>query len=114
MRDQDRAAGYVRATAMNLARSRLRHRMVVLRHPPKHPVDAISAEEDVMLREDHREVVAALRRLPLRQRECLVLRYYAELTDNEIARTLGISANSVKTHLGRGMASLEVRLEARS
>jgi RNA polymerase sigma-70 factor (sigma-E family) len=113
MRDRDRAVGYLRATSLNLARSRLRHRLVVLRHPLTRPVDAVSAEDDVMLREDHREVVAALRRLPLRQRECLVLRYYAELSEHEIALTLGISPNSVKTHLARGMAALGGRLEAR-
>jgi RNA polymerase sigma-70 factor (sigma-E family) len=114
MRERDRAAAYLRATAMNLTRSRLRHRMVVRRHPLQHPVDVLSAEEDVMLREDHRQVVAALRCLPLRQRECLVLRFYAELNDSEIANTLGISPNSVKTHLGRGIAALGARLEARS
>ena len=114
VRDPDRASAYVRATAMNLARSRLRHRKVVLRHPLAPRVHATSAEEEVMLREDHREVVAALRRLPLRQRECLVLRHYADLTDAEIGLTLGISPNSVKTHLRRGVAALGARLEAGS
>jgi RNA polymerase sigma-70 factor (sigma-E family) len=112
VRDHDRALGYLRATSLNLARSRLRRRLVVLRHPPSRPVDAGSAEDDVMLREEHREVVAALRRLPVRQRECLVLRYYADLNEGEIASTLGISLSSVKTHLARGMTALEERLEA--
>ena len=47
----------------------------------------------------------------LRQRECLVLRYYLDLTEAEIAATLGISAGSVKTHAHRGLAALAARLE---
>ena len=59
-----------------------------------------------------KEVIDALQALPLRQRDCLVLRYYMDLSIPEIATTLGISVNSVKTHLQRGMAMLEARLEA--
>ena len=67
----------------------------------------------VDLRDDHRQVIEALRDLPGRQRDCLVLRYYHELGIEEIASTLGLSANSVKTHLGRGLAALETSLGAR-
>jgi hypothetical protein len=74
---------------MNLARSRLCHRMVVLRHPFTYLVHACSIEREVILREHHRELVAARRRLPLRQRVGLVRRHYAELSDTEIALTLG-------------------------
>jgi len=56
-------------------------------------------------------VVAALRDLPVRQRDCIALRYYLELPIEEIAATLGISANSVKTHLQRGMRTLARTLE---
>ena len=58
-----------------------------------------------------REVMAALRTLPTRQRECLVLRYYEELSESEIAQALGISTGSVKTHTSRGMAALARALE---
>jgi RNA polymerase sigma factor (sigma-70 family) len=51
-----------------------------------------------------------LRDLPHRQRDCLVLRYYQELGIDDIADTLGISRNSVKTHLQRGLAAMETRL----
>ena len=108
MRDQSRALGYLRATSLNLVRARLRHRLVVLRHPLARPLDTASAEDAVMLSEDRREVWAALRRLPERQRECLVLRYYAEMNDDDIASTLRISQNSVRTHLRRGMAALDL------
>jgi RNA polymerase sigma factor (sigma-70 family) len=113
MRDRSRGLGYLRATSLNLVRSRLRHRLVVLRQPPAHPIAVESAEDAVILSEDRREVVAALRDLPVRQRECVVLRYYAEMTEQEISRTLRVSASSVKTHLRRGMAALEGALEAR-
>ena len=75
--------------------------------------DVRAAADDVVLREDQRAVIAALRTLPDRQRECLVLRFYAELTESEIAATLAISPNSVKTHVRRGLAALEGRLEER-
>ena len=64
------------------------------------------------LRADQRRLLAALRRLPHRQRECVVLRYWQEQSDTEIAATLGISASSVKTHLRRAMERLEHDLES--
>ena len=102
--------GYLRTTAFNLARSGLRRRMVALRHRPAPMHDVASAEAGVVLREEQQEVAAALRRLPTRQRECIVLRYWADQTEAEIAATLGVSVNSVKTHLRRGMEALERRL----
>ena len=57
-------------------------------------------------------MAAAVRTLPPRQRDCIVLRFYADLSDAEIADTLGISAGSVKTHLHRARAALADRLEA--
>ena len=57
-----------------------------------------------------RRVLEALRDLPRRQRDCLVLRYYQELGVGEIAVTLGLSVNSVKTHLQRGLRALEESL----
>ena len=60
------------------------------------------------------EVLDAMRTLPRRQRECLVLRYYLDLSETEIASTLGISNGSVKSHASRGLAALARRLEARS
>ncbi len=61
----------------------------------------------MVIGEEHRRVVEALRELPHRQRDCLILRYYDELGIDEIADVLGISRNSVKTHLTRGMRALE-------
>jgi RNA polymerase sigma-70 factor (sigma-E family) len=113
LRDPSSAAAYVRSTAFNLARSRLRHQLVVLRHRDAPPGWSASAEEGTILRADQIEVADALRSLPGRQRACVVLRYYADLTDNQIAGDLHISPSSVKTHLARGLASLEARLADR-
>ena len=55
--------------------------------------------------------MAALRRLPRRQREVVTLRYLADVPEAEVARLLGISAGSVKTHASRGLAALRLGLE---
>jgi RNA polymerase sigma factor (sigma-70 family) len=72
--------------------------------------DAPSAEYGALETLERERVIAALASLPRRQRECLTLRYYADLTETQIARTLGISAGAVKTHCSRGMGSLRARL----
>jgi RNA polymerase sigma-70 factor (sigma-E family) len=112
LREPERAVGYLRTTALNIARSGFRRRMVALRHQPALPRDVQPAEEAAVLRDEQRQVIQALRLLPTRQRECLVLRFYGELSEIEIATTLGISNNSVKTHTRRGLAALEARLGA--
>jgi RNA polymerase sigma-70 factor (sigma-E family) len=105
------APAYLRSTVLNLARSRLRRRLVARKHQPTPRPNAVSAEAHAVLSEDQREVIAALRGLPRRQRECLVLRYYLELSEAEIASTLGISAGSVKSHTHRGLAALAAKLD---
>ena len=99
---------------LNLARDHNRRGLVSLRHRP--PVDdvAVSQEDQLVMKDDQRRVLEALGALPRRQRDCLTLRYYLDLTIPGIAETLGVSVNSVKTHLRRGMATLETRLEGRS
>jgi RNA polymerase sigma-70 factor (sigma-E family) len=112
IRDPQAAVGYLRTTVLNLARSRLRHRQVVRRHAPAPLPDAPSAEQGALDRLEHDRVVVALRGLPDRQRECLVLRYYADLSEAEIAAVMGISPGAVKSHASRGMAALRTALEA--
>ena len=106
----ERPVAYLRTTVVNLSRSRLRRRLVARRHPGLVERDAPAADERVGLRDDQRAVITALQRLPRRQREVLVLRYWSELSEDEIAATLGISNGSVKTHAHRGMAALEQEL----
>lgn len=108
VREPERLVSYLRATAFNLARSSLRRRL-----RPVPPIDVSSTtnpEDGLVLGEDQRAVVAAVQRLPKQQRACVILRYYAELGIDDIASTLGISPNSVKTHLVRALDALEVSL----
>ena len=111
--DPEKAAAYLRSTVLNLARSKLRRRLVVRKHQPVPPDDAASAEHDVIAHENQREVVAALRRLPPRQREAIVLRYYADLSEAEIAAAMSCSPGTVKSHIHRGKAALAELLEVR-
>lgn len=108
--DQRKAAAYLRSIVLNLARDHNRRGLVSLRH--RLPLDEYQAstEDALVLAEDHQEVVDALRTLPRRQRDCLILRYYDELGIDDIAETLSISRNSVKTHLTRGMKALGSQL----
>jgi len=110
IRDEAKAAPYLRSIVLNLARDSNRRGLVSLSHHL--PVDdrRASTEDEIELREDQEELIGALRELPHRQRTALVLRYYEELGIDDIAEAMGISRNSVKTHLQRGLAALEQRL----
>ena len=109
--DTSKAAAYLRSIVLNLARDDNRRGLVSLRHRLPGDQRAAAADQDLVLREDQQAVLDAVRDLPLRQRSCVILRYYDELGIAGIAETLGISQNSVKTHLKRAMASLAGRLE---
>ena len=111
IREPQAAVGYLRTTVVNLARSRLRHRQVVQRHAPKPLPDAPSAEHGALELLERDRLIRALRRLPTRQRECLVLRYYGDLSELQIAEAMGISTGAVKSHASRGMAALRSALE---
>ncbi len=108
--DPARAPAYLRSIVLNLARDHNRRGLVSLRH--RSPLVDVQAgiDDEIAIRDDQRRMLDALRDLPARQRACLVLRYYDELGVDDIASTLGISRNSVKTHLQRGLAALETRL----
>jgi RNA polymerase sigma-70 factor (sigma-E family) len=109
----DRAAAYLRSIVINLCRDHNRRGLVSLRPRPPSAPPAASAEDQATVREDVREVVEAVRALPRRQRDCVVLRFYLDLSISDIAGTLGLSVNSVKTHLQRGMRTLEYELGER-
>ncbi|GHA75852.1 RNA polymerase subunit sigma-24 [Streptomyces thermoviolaceus subsp. thermoviolaceus] len=107
IRDKDAAVGYLRGVILNLTRMRFRHLRVVRRHAQQNVEFAEdSAEQHALLRDEHRHVVSALRTLPTRQHQVLVLRYWLDLSEAEIARTMGISQGAVKSHASRGMAKL--------
>lgn len=109
--DPEAALPYLRTTVVNLARGGLRRRATVRRTPLDLVPDEPGADRAVAATEAQREVLAAVRDLPERQREVVVLRYLLELSTAEAATTLGISDGSVKTHLHRALATLETTLE---
>ncbi|WP_235998091.1 RNA polymerase sigma factor [Aestuariimicrobium ganziense] len=106
----DHAAAYLRAAVVNRTRSAHRHRAVVERNRPAPAPPPETPQDRVLRRETEDQVMAALRGLPQRQQEVLVLRYYAEASEEEIADTLGISRGAVKSHAHRGMAALRQAL----
>ena len=111
LRDHDRALAYLRQAVVNRSRSALRHRTVEQRHAPAPMPDHASAEHGALEALEREEVIRALHALPRRQREVLVLRYYVDLSEAQIADAIGISRGAVKSHASRGMASLRLSLE---
>ena len=108
LREPEKALGYLRRSVVNPARSAQRHHVVVDRHlrargapprarPPRAPRSTPSARD--ASRRDGR----AARTCPQRQREVLVLRYYSDLAEIDIAAALGISRGAVKSHASRGL-----------
>jgi RNA polymerase sigma-70 factor (sigma-E family) len=111
LKDTEKALAYLRQTVVNRSRSVLRHRLVVEKNLQKAPPDMPSAEHGAFILLERSAVIAALRELPERQREAIVLRYYADLSEAEIAAMMGISRGAVKSHTSRGMAALRAALE---
>lgn len=111
LREPDKAVAYLRRAVLNRSKSQLRHRAVVGRHQPAPPPDVASAEAYAMASAQRAEVLDALRALPRRQRETLLLRYFCDLSEAQIADTLGISQGAVKSHAFRGLAALRTLLE---
>lgn len=113
LRSADSATAYLRSVVCNLTRMRIRHLQVARNHVDATVDSVVSAESSALLRDDQRALVSALRQLPSRQREALVLRHWLGLKEGEIADTMGISPGSVKTHTARGIAALTQAMEAR-
>jgi RNA polymerase sigma-70 factor (sigma-E family) len=110
LRDTSRALPYLRRSVINRSQSVLRHRAVVDRHPPGPTPELPSAEDSALAGVQRSSVLAALSALPGRQREVVILRYYADLSEAEIATALGISTGTVKSHAARAKGSLRTVL----
>jgi RNA polymerase sigma-70 factor (sigma-E family) len=111
LEDTEKALAYLRQAVVNKSRSVLRHRVVVEKNLQNPPPDMPSAEHGAFAMLERDAVIKALRKLPERQREAIVLRYYADLSEADIAATMGISRGAVKSHTARGMAALRAALE---
>jgi len=104
---------YLRTIVCNLTRNRHRHLRVVREKTPR-TVSEPSPEHAAIVREDHAELVAALAALPARRREAIVLRFWLDLSEREIATTMGVSPGTVKSQVSRGLAALARALEAKA
>ena len=116
VREPERAAAYLRSAVLNGARSALR------RKDPRPKLQLVTSttpgpetpDHAAVRRDEEEAVLAALRSLPARQQSVLVLRYWMDLSESEIADTLGIGPGTVKTHARRGLDALAARLEERN
>ena len=108
LRDVAKAPAYLRSAVLNGSRSQLRRRRVGDRHDARRTAvpASVTPESATVRRAEHERVVAALRRLPRRQREAVALKYYLDLPEADIAAAMGVSGGAVKTHLHRGLAAL--------
>ena len=108
--DNGKASAYLRQTVVNRSRSVLRHRVPAGRPGPP-PLGMPAAEQDAMTALGGTDVMTALHTLPQRQREALVLRHYAELSEVQTAAAMGVSRGAVRRHTALGMAALRDVLE---
>jgi RNA polymerase sigma-70 factor (sigma-E family) len=106
LKDPERALSYARSSVLNGCRMAHRARSSREKVTLAAPDDIESAEATALLGEEHREVIAALRRLPARQREAVLLRYYLDMTEDQAAQAMQVSRGTVKSATSRGLAAL--------
>lgn len=114
VREPEKTLAYLRQTVVNLSRSALRRRILGLKLLSKPMPDMASAEEGAYDQLERDALIKAMKGLQRRQREVLVLRYFADMTEAQVAETLGISLGSVKAYGSRGIAALRVVMEAKA
>ena len=102
---------YLRSIVLNGARSMLRKRRVRRTKVPEPPGPVAAAEEGGVERAERERMLAMIRELPAKQAAVLVLRYYFDLSEQEIAETLDIAPGSVKSHAHRGLRKLRKKME---
>ena len=106
LRDEGAFEAYLRRTVVNLSRSYFRHRKVeraYLERTGRAPAERAAATPDLG---DRDALWTALARLPQRQRAALVLRYYEDLSERQIADVLRAPVGTVKSLLSRGLHTL--------
>jgi RNA polymerase sigma-70 factor (sigma-E family) len=111
LREPGSGLAYARTSVVNGCRMAHRRSAVARRYAPRLAGPATASPDAAAALADESEMLAALRSLPRRQREVLVLRYYADLDVAEIAATLRITASAVRSTMSRGLASLARVLE---
>jgi RNA polymerase sigma-70 factor (sigma-E family) len=109
--DAEKALAYLRQAVVNRSRSVLRNRTVTGKNMPQAPSDIPGGEHGALDLLGSPVARAALRGLPERQREAIVLRYYTDLDEDQIAAAMRISRGAVKSHTARGLSALRAALE---
>jgi RNA polymerase sigma factor (sigma-70 family) len=112
LQDSDGALCYLRQSVLNRSRLALRHRDAPGRKVAEPAAGPRAAGERPVAGPDPSPVISALRALPARRREALVMRYYADLPEEQVAETMGISQRAVRQHTARAMAALRAGLGA--
>jgi RNA polymerase sigma-70 factor (sigma-E family) len=111
LHETDKARAYLRQSVLNRSMSVLRHRAVEDKYAAALASEE-STEQAIIILVERSALVAALRRLPTRQREAVVLRFYVDLSEADVAKTMGISRGTVKSHVARGVSTLRETLDA--
>ncbi|WP_419996292.1 SigE family RNA polymerase sigma factor [Streptomyces boninensis] len=112
VKDPEKTLAYLRQTVVNLSRSALRRRITGMKLLSKPMPDMASAEEGAYDLLERDQLIKAMRGLQRRQREVLSLRYFADMTEAQVAEVLGISLGSVKAYGSRGIAALRTAMGA--
>ncbi len=110
LHDPHHTLAYLRQTVVNLCRSQVRRRLVALRWAPT-LAQSDTVDHDIYRAIECDALVRALRQLPARQREAVVLRHYADLSEAETADAMGVSVGAVKSYSSRGLAALATHME---
>ena len=105
---------YLRVAVLNRSRSVLRRRRIERRFVLVRERYAEAADEASLRSDEQSRVLAAVSRLPRRQREVVVLRYYEDLEIGEVAILLGITSGAVSSSLTRAMDRLIELLGSRN
>lgn len=113
LRDIDMAVRHLRRSVVNRSRSVLRHRVAAQHAPRPEPGTpcAQQARPEGQQGLERPAVISALRTLPARQREALVLKFYLDLEDKQVASAMGTSLGAVNSHIARAKAALRSVLE---
>jgi len=108
--DSDFALSYLRQSVVHRSRSVLRH-SAARTSAPEPPPGRPCAQQRAMTGPEHPAVISALHALPARQREAIVLLYYADLSEAQTAAAMGISTRAVNSHVARAMTALRTVLD---
>jgi RNA polymerase sigma factor (sigma-70 family) len=109
--DSDSVLSFLRQAVLARSRATMRHRTLAGGNAADTRPGRTGAEQHAVTSREYQTIIAALRMLPLRQREVIVLRFYADLSEAEIAAVMAISKSAVRSHIARATSSLRADLE---